>query len=408
MGKNAITNWNITSIPKEELIMRRNKVIEGFTKNGAEAMVFFNTIEMFYLVGGVLTPFERPMVFILKSDSSTALLVPRLELEHAHHVTKGIDRIECYPEYPGEKHPMIYLAELLKSMNIDNCCVAADNDGYGSKSGYRGPKLSSVCSKMNLLIMPHLVEDIMKIKSPYEQMLIKESARWANLAHKLLQDYTRPGLTELEVVNKVVADSAKIMLDTLGVNFSIIGLGRPMILSGYRGQIGKNSYFPHAVVNNATFKEGDNLVTGASAVILGYNSELERVLFIGEPTKEQEKYYNHAVELQSVVFNSIKPGKKCSDVDNEVMKYYEENNLMDYWRHHTGHALGIGAHEAPFFDIGDDTIIEPGMVFSVEPGIYVKDLGGFRLSDTVLVTEHGIEMITYYPKEIDKIICKTY
>jgi len=87
------------------------------------------------------------------------------------------------------------------------------------------------------------------------------------------------------------------------------------------------------------------------------------------------------------------------------MRFFDEHGLMPLWRHHTGHALGLLGHEAPFFDVGDDTIIEPGMIFSVEPGIYVNGLGGFRHSDTLAVTETGIEMLTYYPRGWDNLIC---
>jgi len=88
-----------------------------------------------------------------------------------------------------------------------------------------------------------------------------------------------------------------------------------------------------------------------------------------------------------------------------VSAFYEKHSLWDYWRHHTGHALGLLGHEAPFFDVADDTVIKPGMVFSVEPGLYVMGLGGFRHSDTILVTETGIEMLTYYPRDLESLIC---
>jgi Xaa-Pro dipeptidase len=77
--------------------------------------------------------------------------------------------------------------------------------------------------------------------------------------------------------------------------------------------------------------------------------------------------------------------------------------LNAYWKHHSGHAIGLRYHEGPFLDVGDDTMIEAGMVFTVEPGLYSPDLGGFRHSDTVLVTESGIEMLTYYPRELDDL-----
>jgi len=78
--------------------------------------------------------------------------------------------------------------------------------------------------------------------------------------------------------------------------------------------------------------------------------------------------------------------------------FIDRHDLWEYWRHHTGHAIGMDYHEAPFLDHGDDRVIEPGMVFTVEPGIYVPGLGGFRHSDTVLATATGHEVLTYYPR----------
>lgn len=297
---------------------------------------------------------------------------------------------------------MLYLSELITSLSLDCETVAADSDGYGY-FGYRGPRLSSLCSNMKIKFYPTLIEELKIIKTPFDQAVIRETARWGNLAHTLLQEYTKAGLRELDVMFRVINEATQSMLKTLGPDFKS-GNGC-MAFAAYRGQIGPNSYFPHALTNNAVFHEGDTLVTGASAMILGYTSELERVLFVGEPSKEQEYFYNHALAIQDLAFRAIRPGIKCSDVDKAVLKYYEDNDLMEYWRHHTGHSLGFSGHEMPFFDRADDTIIEPGMVFSVEPGLYVKGLGGFRMSDTVLITETGIERITYYPTQIDQIIC---
>jgi len=156
---------------------------------------------------------------------------------------------------------------------------------------------------------------------------------------------------------------------------------------------------------NAMLKPGDVLVTGAGAGVFGYNSELERTMFVGEPDKEKTKFFNLMMQAQEIAFDNIRPGRKCSEVDAAVREFYEKNGLWDYWRHHTGHAIGLLGHEAPFFDIGDHTIMKPGMVFSVEPGLYVMGLGGFRHSDTVLVTETGMEMLTYYPRDLESMIC---
>ena len=85
------------------------------------------------------------------------------------------------------------------------------------------------------------------------------------------------------------------------------------------------------------------------------------------------------------------------------MRYLEERDLQRYWRQHTGHAIGLRNHEAPFLDLGDHTVVEPGMVFTIEPGIYDDEVGGFRHSDTVVVTDDGIDVLTDYPSDIESL-----
>ena len=103
------------------------------------------------------------------------------------------------------------------------------------------------------------------------------------------------------------------------------------------------------------------------------------------------RLFEHTVAAQEVAFAALRPGVTCADVDGAVMRYFEENDLVRYWRQHTGHAIGLRNHEAPFLDLGDRTPIEPGMVFTIEPGLYDSAIGGFRHSDTVAVTPDGIE-----------------
>ena len=85
------------------------------------------------------------------------------------------------------------------------------------------------------------------------------------------------------------------------------------------------------------------------------------------------------------------------------MRYLEEHDLQRYWRQHVGHAIGLRNHEAPFLDLGDHTPVEPGMVFTIEPGLYDDEVGGFRHSDTVVVTEDGIDILTDYPSDIESL-----
>jgi len=126
-------------------------------------------------------------------------------------------------------------------------------------------------------------------------------------------------------------------------------------------------------------------------------------VIIGKVSDAQKRMFDHMLALQDIAITTILPGRTCADVDKAVREYYEKNELLPYWKHHVGHAIGLRYHEAPFLDIGDSTIIEPGMVFTVEPGLYVPELGGFRHSDTVAVHPDRLEIMTYYPRDLDSL-----
>jgi Xaa-Pro aminopeptidase len=126
-------------------------------------------------------------------------------------------------------------------------------------------------------------------------------------------------------------------------------------------------------------------------------------MIIGPPTDEMRRLFQHAVAAQQMAFDAIRPGATCAEVDGAVMRYFEQNDLLRYWRQHTGHAIGLRNHEAPFLDVGDHTSLEPGMVFTVEPGLYDPAVGGFRHSDTILVTEDGVDLLTDYPSDIESL-----
>lgn len=369
-------------------------------ENKIDCAILFNPTDIFYISRFFFYTSERPMCFFIDPQGKTHLFVPRLELEHALDFS-CVDEVHSYPEYPGIRHPMDYLKELLVETGVTGKKVGYDSDGYGSPYGYRGPGVSELIDA-EFVSIHGLVEEMRFIKSPSEIELMKESARWGNLAHRLLQKYSKVGSGSVEVSSRASQEATLIMLETLGRDYNPHG---KTAYANFRGQVGKMSYYPHVVERNITLKRGHSLVTKAAAAVWGYLSELERTMFVEEVTPEQEKYFNLMYQAQEVAFQNIKPGKPTSSVEEEVQRFFKENGIQHLTRHHTGHSLGLLLHEAPFFDLGDHTIMQPGMVFSVEPGIYVTDLGGFRHSDTVLVTEDGTEMLTYYPRDLESMIC---
>jgi Xaa-Pro dipeptidase len=379
----------------------RTAALAGYANEQELAgVVLFDPYYVLYFVGFAFVPTERPMAFLLNSSGEGGMLVPRLEREHAQ-ANALVNHVADYPEYPGEAHPMESLKTLLEQMGIRDR-FGADQDGYPWILGYRGPSLTELTGSTPEKVTA-FVEDLMAIKSEAEIELIRESSKWGNLAHTLLQRYTRAGLTEVDVSQRATNEATLAMLDAIGPIYRAQNPFFEGASAGYRGQIGRNAAIPHALTANITFQAGDVLVTGATAPVWGYLSELERTMVIGEPSTEQRRMFEHMVALQDTAFEAIVPGARCSEVDRAVRAYYDEHDLWDYWKHHVGHAIGLRYHEGPFLDIGDDTEIKPGMVFTVEPGLYAAGLGGFRHSDTVAVTDDGLDFLTYYPRDLESL-----
>jgi Xaa-Pro dipeptidase len=367
---------------------------------GLTGAVLFDASYVLYYTGFAFIPTERPIALVISADGEAGMFVPRLEREHAE-ANATVQRVADYPEYPSEHHPLEALRLLLDELRVTGT-IGADQDGYPWILGYRGPTLTELSGTAPTKISG-LVEDQLAVKSSAEIALIRESAKWGNLAHTLLQRYTRPGLTETEVTQRASNEATLAMLDAIGPVYRAQNGFFDGASAGYRGQIGRNAAIPHALASNITFREGDVLVTGAGAPVWGYLSELERTMVIGEPSPEQRRMFDHMVALQDTAFDAMQPGVRCSDVDRAVRVYYDEHDLWGYWKHHVGHAIGLRYHEGPFLDVGDDTVLQPGMVFTVEPGLYAEGLGGFRHSDTVAITDDGLEFLTFYPRDLESL-----
>ncbi|MDX6370692.1 MAG: Xaa-Pro dipeptidase, partial [Gaiellaceae bacterium] len=157
---------------------------------GLSGVVLFDPAYVLYYVGFAFVPTERPMAFLLNADGEGGLLVPRLEREHAQ-ANALVSHVADYPEYPGETHPMESLRKLLDEMHMTGK-LGADQDGYPWILGYRGQSLTELTGTTPGRITA-FVEDQLAIKSAGEIALIRESSKWGNLAHTLLQRYTRPG-----------------------------------------------------------------------------------------------------------------------------------------------------------------------------------------------------------------------
>jgi Xaa-Pro dipeptidase len=391
------------AISEVEHKRRIEKVRKYLRKRKLTALYLTNGTSMFYLTGYSFIATERPAALIIPVDGKITFLGPLLEEDHIPLKTRIIEDVKTYVDYPGEKHPIEHFAEFLKDMGLAKGRIGIDNKaGASGRWGYKGPPIMKKLHDVKFVDVKDLVPSMRLVKSEEEIALIKESAKWANLAHNLLQEYTAEGLWDVEVALTASYEASIIMKKTLGPDYEPMRRTSPVGV-GFRGQIGEMSAIPHSIATKHMIRKGDVVVTGAGADVGGYSCELERTMIIGKPTPKQERYFNVMVKAQEAAFKTFKPGAKCSDIDKATIKVFKKARLMSMVKHHTGHGLGLEGHEPPWLDIGNEEPLRAGMVVSCEPGIYEAGYAGFRHSDTILITEEGSEILTYYPRKLEAL-----
>ncbi len=377
-----------TEVPAEAFADRLAAVRTRLGETDADAAVWFGATAVEYLTGFHHIQTERP-VCLAVTDDRVEITVPRLEVERVSPNPR-VDAVHSYFDYPGGD-PVETVVGMLGELGAGT--VRADADGAPGVMGYEGPALSEFLG----VETQSWVDGMRETKSDVEVGLIRESARWADLAHRSLAEHTEPGAHPVTVSQRASLEGSRAMLDTLGGEYAARTRGDGPVHAGYIS--GEETALPHGHTPNERLSRGDVLVTGATATVDGYHAELERTMFVGEVSEEDEHYFGLMLEAQETAFEAMGPGVDLAYVDSEVYAYLEEQGIADLARHHVGHNIGLGAHEPPYIDRGSDGRMEPGHVYTVEPGIYTEE-AGYRHSDTVAVTEDGLEFLTDYPRDL--------
>ena len=389
----------LPSISASEYALRREAVAAGMEAAGLDAVCVFYPARVTYLTGFHHVPTERPIALVLGPKNTAVLVVPAVEKEHAESST-SLDRVDVYFEYPGAEHPMERVTAILADMGARPARTGADHDGYVPYWGYRGPLLSDLTGHRTFDVEP-IIESLRRVKSPAEIDCIQLSCDWAVRAHRRMQSAIATGKTEMEIYAPVVIETLQEMLREMPGwrprSFDGNGVDAMFVA-------GRSTAMPHGFVRGHGVQPGDVLVSGASADIDGYLSELERTMIVGEPSHEQERAFEAMLALQTRAIETMAPGVPAGEVELATVRLAEELGVANSLRHHVGHSIGLEGHEAPFLDRGEETVLEAGMVFTVEPGVYIKELGGFRHSDTVVITAGGCRVMTDYPRELRDLL----
>lgn len=231
-----------------------------------------------------------------------------------------------------------------------------------------------------------IIEDLRLIKSPSEIKIIKEATEIADAAFSHILGFIQPGKTELEVSNEL-----EFFMRKLGAKCSSFDT---IVASGLR------SALPHGVATSKVIESSEMVTLDFGAYYKGYCSDITRTVSVGKPSSEMENIYNIVLEAQLRGVNGIRPGMTGKEADALTRDYITEKGYGPQFGHSTGHGLGMEVHEQPSLSFKSDQVLQPGMIVTVEPGIYVAGTGGVRIEDDILITDTGVEILTKSSKEL--------
>lgn len=240
----------------------------------------------------------------------------------------------------------------------------------------------------NTMLIPEgeIIEEIRLIKSEDELKTMKKAAAIADAAFDYIQTIIKPGVREMDVSNELEFYMRK--QGATSSSFDII------VASGYR------SALPHGVASNKKIESGELITLDYGAVYEGYCSDITRTLAVGEISDELKNIYNTVLEAQKQGVAGIKSGMTGQEADALPRKHIDEKGYGKYFGHSTGHGLGLEVHEGPRVSPKSNDILKPGMVVTVEPGIYIPQVGGCRIEDDIVITETGNKRLTTSNKEL--------
>ncbi len=242
--------------------------------------------------------------------------------------------------------------------------------------------------------MPHLklypfqniIETMRMIKDSDEIGMLSKSAQIATHAFRQTIDFLQADVSEIAIAAKL-----NYHMRENGAQKEAFDL---IVTSGERGTL------IHGNPSDKKIKEGELIIIDFGCIFGMYHSDCTRSLLLGNPNKEQKNIFEIIKDTQIETLQQVKAGKKCNELDDFARKMIAKSGYGDYFSHSLGHGVGLDIHELPRLSPYDQTVLQPGMIVTVEPGIYVPHVGGVRIEDTVVVTERGCQILTLLPKEL--------
>jgi len=332
--------------------------------------------DMFYITGIKTVADERMQLCILSKKGQVILLLPEMY--------KGLVDNSSYDGdaffWSDEEEPADYLPKII---DIENSKRIAMDD----KLQYLHTHLLlGFLANKEIILNSEITGKVRIIKDNDEVLFLKKAALIADRVEEDMADYIKTGMLEKEIALEIEYRLKKYGGDDLTF--------KPIVACG------KNGALPHHSPGNYQIKKGDFVTLDLGCVVNGYGSDTTRTYLLGEKDREKEEVYMIVKKAHDKAVESVKPGIKCEDIDSIARNIISAAGFGEYFIHRTGHGIGLEAHERPFIVQGNKMPVEEGMVFSIEPGIYIPDKFGIRIEDIVVVTEDGCKVLNEAPTEL--------
>lgn len=368
----------------DEMLNRLGRVQAAMRNAGLDFYVCECPDNVFYLTNFANFVHERPFVLVVPKDGPLKFVVPQLEIPHVECRAVGRVELVSYFEFPAP--PGQEWSDRFKELLPGEPRVGVESVGTRQVQD----EIPGTSIRLDI------VDDVRQIKSEYELSRILYSSNLATEGMVKLLREACPGKTLLEANSSIKGTLLlQAMIDEPKSNVLCTDFGVVF-------QPPSVSHDPHNFTDVSMVMEaGGPNVALINGRVNGYGTEVERTFFLGNVPDDARKPYETMMAARQKAFELTVPGNVMSDVDAACNEIFKRAGYGDNLLHRTGHSIGVTGHEGPFLAEGYERVIEPGMLFTIEPGLYIPGTGGFRHSDTVLVTETGNQSLTPVPDTLD-------
>lgn len=352
---------------------RVEKLRDELDSKGLDGAVLFERGNVRYLTGWRQNTSSFSVVVVTGSD--VAYIVPKLD-EKAVRKECWIDNIHSFPEEGDVTQELYrYLGDEIEEVGIELNSITAK-------------RKHSIESNLDIKTEPidNVLSDLREVKSSEERKLYREGAEVTSKVMEDVLDEVEAGVRETDLTAR-----AKYLMDKSGGETQSF---EPFVMSG------EHSSMPHRTPTQKGIEEGELVVFDMGLVWNGYATDITRTFSLGEVSDEKKRLFDAAYEAQREAIDAVEPGVKAEEVHEAAVNVLEGYGLNEYFPHLTGHGLGCDIHESPIIDEGHDQRLRPGMVVTIEPGVYKEGVGGARVEDMVLVTDLGHEVLTSAPRDL--------